>query len=88
MSWRIEVKPAAEKQYSKLDKNTRQRVKQALRELEAEQTLLAAPNVRPLTGRLKGDFRMRVGRLRLLFTPDTESRTIHVYAILPRGDAH
>jgi len=45
-------------------------------------------NVRPLTGKLKGDYRVRVGRMRILFTPHTESRVLHVYAILPRSDAY
>ena len=31
MSWRIEVKPSAEKQYLKLDRPTRRRIKTILR---------------------------------------------------------
>jgi len=34
MSWQIEVKPSAEKQYLKLDKTTRRRIKEILYELE------------------------------------------------------
>lgn len=88
MSWRIEVKPSAEKQYLKLDKTTRGRIKETLRELEAVERPLLHQRVRPLTGKLKGDFRVRVGGWRLLLTPDPESRVLHVYAILPRGDAY
>lgn len=87
-SWRIEIKPSAEKQYHKLDRKTRQRIKQALRDLEAETKPLLHPRVRPLTGKLKGDYRVRVGDWRLLFTSDRESRLLHVYAILPRGNAY
>jgi len=87
MSWRIEVKPSAEKQYLKLDRPTRRRINEALHELEdAEQPLLQA-RVRPLTGQLKGDYRVRVGNWRVLLTPDRESILLRVYAILPRGDA-
>ena len=46
------------------------------------------PRVRPLTGKLKGDYRVRVGDWRLLFTPDRDSGVLHVFAILPRGDAY
>ncbi len=88
MSWRIEVKPSAEKQYLRLDRTTRQRIKEALRELEEAEQPLVHPRVRPLTGRLKGDFRVRIGGWRVLLTPDRESRVLHVYAILPRGDAY
>ena len=88
MSWRIEVKPSAEKQYLKLDKPTRRRIKEALRELQDAEQPLQHPRVRPLTGKLKGDCRVRVGGWRLLLTPDRESRVLYVYAILPRGGAY
>jgi mRNA interferase RelE/StbE len=87
-SWRIEIKPSAEKQYLKLDRKTRQRIKDALRTLEEEENPLLHPRVRPLTGKLKGDYRVRVGDWRLLFTPDRDAGVLHVYAILPRGDAY
>ena len=88
MSWRVEVKPTAEKQYLKLDKTTRRRIKEALQDLENAEKPLLQPRVRPLTARLKGDYRVRVGDWRMLLTPDRESRVLYVYAILPRGDAY
>lgn len=88
MSWRIEVKPSAEKQYLKLDAPTRRRIKETLRELESSEQPLLHPRVRPLTGKLKGDYRLRIGSCRVLLTPDREDRVLHVYAILPRGDAY
>jgi mRNA interferase RelE/StbE len=87
-SWRIEVKPSAEKQYLRLDRPTRRRIKEALRQIEAEEGPLLHRRVRPLTGKLKGDYRVRVGDWRLLLTPDEERRLLSVYAILPRGDAY
>jgi len=88
MSWRIEVKPSAEKQYLRLDKPTRRRIKEALLELQESERPLLHPRVRPLTGRLKGDYRVRVGGWRVLLTPNEETEILHVYAILPRGDAY
>ena len=88
MSWRIEVKPSAEKQYLKLDRTTRRRIRTALQEIERVEQPFLHPRVRPLTGQLRGDYRVRVGGWRLLLTPDPESRVLHVYAILPRGDAY
>jgi mRNA interferase RelE/StbE len=88
MSWRIEVKPTAEKQYLRLDPSTRQRIKRALLDLENEEQPLRHAWVRPLTGQLKGDFRVRVGGWRILLTPDREARVLYVYAIVPRGDAY
>jgi mRNA interferase RelE/StbE len=87
-SWRIEIKPSAEKQYLRLDRKTRRRIKEALRKLEESNAPLLLPHVKALTGKLKGDYRVRIGDWRLLLTPDRESRVLHVYAILPRSGAY
>jgi len=88
MSWQIEVKPTAEKQYRKLDKKTRVRIKEALYDLEKAQNPFHHKDVRALTGKLHGDWRLRVGEWRILFTPHAESKTLYVYAIFPRGEAY
>jgi len=88
MSWKIEVKPTAEKSYLKLDKKTRKRIKKALKGLKQEEYPLFHHNVKALTGKLQGDYRLRVGEWRLLFTPDKDKKIIYIYAILPRGDAY
>ncbi len=88
MTWQIEVKPAAEKYYLRLDRKTRARVKEALRDLENADDFSLHPKVRALTGRLQGDYRLRVGKWRILFSTDKENRMIYVFAILPRGDAY
>ena len=88
MSWKIEVKPTAERKYSRLDKTTRKRVKKALEELEGEENPLLHRNVRPLTGKLHGDYRLRLGDWRILFTPKEEKKIIYIYAILPRGNSY
>ena len=88
MRWRIEVKPSAENQYLKLDRPTRRRIKATLHDLENTEQPLLHPRVRPLTGKLKGDYRVRVGGWRVLLTPDRESGVLQVYAVLPRGNAY
>lgn len=88
MNWKIEIKPSAEKSYSKLGKDTRKRIKEALKKLESSTNHLLQDNVRPLTGELKGDYRLRVGDWIVLFTPDKHRKVIYVYAILPRGSAY
>jgi mRNA interferase RelE/StbE len=88
MSWMIEVKPNAEKQYLKLDNTTRRRIKKALLELEQAENPLFHHGVKQLMGKLEGDYRLRIGDWRVLFTPDRIEKVIYVYAILPRGDAY
>jgi mRNA interferase RelE/StbE len=88
MSWKIEVKPTAEKYFWMLDKKMRKRVKNCLLELEKSENPLSHPQVRPLTGKLQGDYRLRVGDWRILFTPDKDAKLLYVFAILPRGDGY
>ena len=87
-NWKIEIKPQAEKQYKKLGKKTRVRIREALIKLEESSNPFLDLNVRALTGELKGDFRLRAGDLRILFTPDKSRKIFHVYAILSRGRAY
>jgi mRNA interferase RelE/StbE len=88
LNWTIEIKPTAEKQYLRLDKTTRVRVKKALINLEQCDNPLFHSNVKPLVGELRGDYRYRFGGYRILFTPDKINKVIYVYAILPRGDVY
>jgi mRNA-degrading endonuclease RelE of RelBE toxin-antitoxin system len=88
MSWKIEVKHTAEKQYLELDQKMRKRVKNALRHLESEKYPLKQQNVRALTGHLSGDYRLRIGNLRILFSPNKKTRILTVYAILPLSKAY
>jgi mRNA interferase RelE/StbE len=88
MSWRVEVLPGAEKKYRKLDKKTRSRILDALRVLEQAENPFLHPDVRALTGELKGSWRMRVGEWRILFEPRGESKSLRIYSILPRGNAY
>ena len=87
-TWRVEVKPTAEKRLLKLDKTTRRRILQALQDLEAAEQPLRQPQVRALTGELQGDFRFRAGDWRVLLVPDVERKMLFVYAIVPRGEAY
>ena len=44
-------------------------------------------DVQPLKGKQhKGRYRKRVGRYRIIFTPDHDNRVVEVYAILPRDE--
>ena len=88
MSWKIEIKPTAEKQFLRFDKKSRARIKKALIKLEERDDPLKEGNVKPLTGELKGDYRLRVGKWRILLTPAHEEKVLYIYAILPRGDAY
>ncbi|MDE2690271.1 MAG: hypothetical protein OXI49_07115 [Acidobacteriota bacterium] len=72
----------------KLDRTTRRRIRESLREIEHSERPLAHARVRPLTGRLEGRYRVRVGNWRILLRPDREAMVLHAYAIVPRGNAY
>ncbi|MDD2717433.1 MAG: type II toxin-antitoxin system RelE/ParE family toxin [Candidatus Wallbacteria bacterium] len=88
MNFRIEIKPAAFKEYSKFPKETRSKIKTELLKLEQLENPLSHPKVKPLVGPLKGDFRLRVGDVRVLFTMLRKQKLICVYAILKRDKAY
>jgi mRNA interferase RelE/StbE len=88
MSWTIEIKPSAEKSYHKLTSETKRRIRQALEKIEQAKDPFSHPGVKTLVGPLKGDYRVRVGDWRILFTPDHDNKILHVYAILPRASAY
>lgn len=88
MNWKIEVKPNAEKQYLELDKKMKKRIKKLLSQLEESENPFFNINVKSLTGELRGDYRLRVGKWRILFTPDKKRKVLYVYAIIPRHKAY
>ena len=69
MSWRIEVKPTAEKQYLKLDKTAKLRIQSALLELEQAENPLLQPCREKLDGQIEGGLSLTSRRLESTFYP-------------------
>ena len=88
MSWTIKVSSRAEKYYKRLDKKTRKRFKKELMALAEYDNPVDHEQVRPLTGDLKGFYRLRIGDYRIVFSIIEETRTIAVVNIAPRGDVY
>jgi len=88
MNWTIKFSTIAEKKYKKLDKNTKARIKKALKELEHLDEPIFHRQVKPLTGELKGFYRLRVGDYRIIFSILREEKIIAVVNIAPRGEAY
>jgi len=82
--WRIELTRAAQRDLRRLDPPIRQRVNDALNELARDP--LASPALRKLTGSQQS--RLRVGDWRVRLTLDTDTRTLVVMRVLPRGRAY
>lgn len=86
--WRAELSKDAVKYLKKLDKKTEQRIFDRLKEMEKTENPALHKDVRPLTGRLRGFYRLRIAHLRLIFELDVKKKRIGVHIILPRLNAY
>jgi mRNA interferase RelE/StbE len=88
MSWSIKVSSIAEKYFKKLDKKRKRNIKESLLALSRQQNPLENIQVKPLTGELKGFYRLRIGDYRIIFALLEEEKVIAVVNIFPRGNAY
>ena len=88
MSWTIKVSSHAERYFKKLDKKLRQRLKKELTALGGCENPMDHKDVKPLTGDLRGFYRLRIGGYRVIFSVLKEQKVIAVVNIVPRGDAY
>jgi len=84
--WQVFLTKPAEKTFDKSKPDMQKRLARSMDELE--QNPLYGPNIKPLTGQLKGLFRYRVGEWRIICRICKEDKTVDIIAILPRGDAY
>ena len=82
--WRVELTRTAQRDLRRLDPPVRVRVVDSLRLLA--QDPLRAGALRKLTG--APEWRSRIGDWRALVLLDTQTRTINVTRVLPRGRAY
>lgn len=87
-NWRVELSKYALKYLKKLEKKTSQRILNTLEELERVENPILYKNVRPLAGKLRGFYRLRVGEFRIIFVLDRTNKRIGVHLIVTRGDAY
>lgn len=86
--WSAELSKYALKHLGKLNKKTANRILEALEELEKAENPLLHKDVRPLIGKLRGFYRLRVGEYRIIFELDRKNKCIGIHLILSRGNAY
>ena len=74
-----------EKEIARLEKQTRQRVIQAIKSLEKQPR---PPGARQLAGQMKGAWRIRVGSYRVLYDIDDQQNIVIILAVLHRREAY
>ena len=85
-TWEVVLTKPAEKVYDKSPRDMRQRLSNCFEELE--ENPFHGGNVKPLTGKLKGLYRYRVGDWRVIYRIIKEKMFVEIIAILPRGNAY
>jgi mRNA interferase RelE/StbE len=87
MKWSVEYSRNADRfiQAEGIQNEVRKQLQSFLRKLQGESINL---DVKKLKGKWKDYFRIRKGKLRIIFSIDTASRALYVERIDFRGDAY
>ena len=84
--WRVTWTKTAENYYDRMEEVYKQRLQRAIRELEADP--FSSKKVKKLHGELKGLYRYRIGRFRILYRIMEKDREVRILAIASRGDVY
>ena len=85
-TFEVILSPDAEKVYLRQDRPTRQRIASAIARLKFNPT--SGPNINRLHGELEGNYRVRLGGWRIIYSVDLKSRKVFVKLIRSRGDVY
>ncbi len=86
--WSVELSKSILKALERLGKTASSRILDRLEKLADMENPLRHKDVRALEGKLKGFYRLRVGKYRIIFEMDSENRRIGLLAIVPRGKGY
>lgn len=84
--WEIVLTRPAKRIYDKASMDIKQRLDGCFEDLEKNP--IYGNNIKPLTGKLKGLIRYRVGDWRLIYRLFKERKIVEIVAILPKRDAY
>lgn len=87
-NWKVELSREAWRYLEKLEKRVVLRITNHLENLGKTENPSFHKKVKPLIGKLKGFYRMRIGDLRVIFEIDWKNKRIGVLTIVPRGNAY
>ena len=85
MSYQVTLSQEARKNLDRIDRTTSARIQQRLHELEETPR---DPRISNILQGMEGMRSSRVGNWRILYTIQTEAKTIFIIAIRPRGEAY
>ena len=86
--YRIVLSKEASKYYRKVDKATRNRLDNALDRLANDPFNVQYFDIKPLHEPLKGLWRFRVGKLRIIYRVEKKAMQVQIVTICSRGEAY
>jgi mRNA interferase RelE/StbE len=84
--YRVVLLPKAEKAYARAEASLARKLAKSFELLEANPS--QHRNSKPLTGPLKGCFRLRAGDYRIVYQIDARAKTVYVVRIAHRKDVY
>jgi len=84
--YKVVLLPKAEKTFGRAEAPLARKLAGAFKLLEVDP--LRHPNIKPLTGPLKGFFRFRAGDYRIVYQVDPDKPTVYVVRIVHRKEAY
>lgn len=84
--YKVVLPPKAERTFAQADVRLARKLAKAFRSLEVDP--LHGPNVKVLTGPLRGLFRFRAGDHRIVYQIDGAKKTVYVVRIAHRKEAY
>jgi len=84
--YEVVLLPNAERAFARAAAPLARKLAAAFELLEVDP--LRHPNIKPLTGPLKGFFRLRVGHYRIVYHVNGRTKTVYVVRIAHRKDAY
>jgi mRNA interferase RelE/StbE len=84
--YEVVLLPKAERVFARADAPLARKLAKSFQSLEIDP--LQHPNVKPLTGPLKGLFRFRAGDYRIVYQIDVAKRAVYVVRIAHRKEAY
>ncbi len=84
--FKVVLLPKAEKAYARADASLARKLARSFELLEIHPS--RHRNIKPLTGPLKGFFRLRAGDHRIVYQIDARAKTVYVVRIAHRKEAY
>ena len=88
LEWKMSVLRRFEKDCRKVDRKLQERAKEALSAIWNDPMAPNGDTKKPLDGNLSGMWRYRIGDYRVVYRPDSNSRTIIIIAFGPRQEIY